>query len=327
LLQTPRRGFTDDVPVGLRGGWFLGRSRPRDRLALAPSCRCRGSRNAVRYRSFDRSLGDPGHRSVRERRKPPLQSLRRTTIKYHHMDVGIGLDTSNGSRRATLADEAVHWLRSRIVLGDLAPGAALPFEEIAQELNMSISPVREAIRQLEVLGLVERTPYRGARVAPLSADQMQEGYEARRLLEGMLIRRAAQGFAHEDSVRSRRFLNEIADAYRDCDFRGAVVGNYRFHASVLEPCASPWLLRVIQPVFEVCERYSAALLHLRGGSRPEIQQIEAMGHEQILAACEARDPDRAHDALIRHLGSFEDISLQALLDGHELARDEGGDAR
>lgn len=230
----------------------------------------------------------------------------------------IDADGAARSRRATLADEAVAWLRARIVLGDLAPEAPLPFEEIAQELDMSISPVREAIRQLEVLGLVERTPYRGARVAPLSADQMQEGYEARKALEGMLVRRAAERFRTEDVERSRRVLDQIAGAYRDGEFRAAVVGNYRFHASVLEPCSSPWLLRVVQPVFEVCERYSAALLHLRGGSRPEIQKIEAIGHQEILAACEARDPDAAHAALIRHLDSFEDISLQALLDGHQL---------
>lgn len=237
----------------------------------------------------------------------------------------IDADRSPRSRRATLADEAAAWLRARIVLGDLPPDAPLPFEEIAQELDMSISPVREAIRQLEVLGLVERTPYRGARVAPLSADQMHEGYEARKALEGMLIRRSAERFGAEDVVRSKRFLDEIAGAYREGDLRAAVVGNYRFHASVLEPCASPWLLRVVQPVFEVCERYSAALLHLRGGSRPEIQRIEATGHQEILAACEARDPGTAHDALIRHLDSFEEISLQALpRGGHQLV---GGEAR
>src|SRR3990172_7845707 len=84
--------------------------------------------------------------------------------------------------RATMAADAYTELREAIIIGAIAPGTPLRLEELARNLDMSISPVREAIRLLEAQGLAEYTPYRGARVTELSYEEMAEIYEARAAL-------------------------------------------------------------------------------------------------------------------------------------------------
>lgn len=90
------------------------------------------------------------------------------------------------------AGRALRTLRRRIVSGDLPPGAPLREEGLAQELGVSRSRLREALAQLEFLGLVDRTPNRGAFVHRLTLSEAREVFEARGALEGMCAGLAAQ---------------------------------------------------------------------------------------------------------------------------------------
>ena len=84
-----------------------------------------------------------------------------------------------GDSHRTLAERAFSALRRGIVSGELAPGQRLRIEEIAAAMNVSHSPVREAIRQLESHGLVEHVPHRGSHVTGLSLDDLAQLYDAR----------------------------------------------------------------------------------------------------------------------------------------------------
>ena len=98
--------------------------------------------------------------------------------------------TRTSGRHRTLAEHAVAELQEAIVTGELAPGTPLRLARLAEQLDMSPMPVREAIRQLERLGLAEHVPHRGARVSELSVGDLHETYEARLALEGLAVRRA-----------------------------------------------------------------------------------------------------------------------------------------
>src|SRR5207244_1167305 len=95
---------------------------------------------------------------------------------------------------ALMAEEAVEAIREAIVVGELPPGAPLRLEELAASLGMSVSPIREAIRHLESLGLAEHVPYRGARVTELHLEDAREVYEVRMALEVAAARRLADRF-------------------------------------------------------------------------------------------------------------------------------------
>ena len=82
-----------------------------------------------------------------------------------------------------MAEAALAELQDSILSGELAPGTPLRLEELADRLGMSISPVREAVRRLESLGLAVHVPHRGARVSELALDDLRDAYEVRLLLE------------------------------------------------------------------------------------------------------------------------------------------------
>src|ERR1700759_4944316 len=102
-------------------------------------------------------------------------------------------DASIGGHR-TLAERAFGTLHTAIITGRLRPGARLPIEELAELLQMSPMPIREALRRLDAAGLVDNVPHRGARVTELSINDLEEVYEARLALETLAIRRAAERF-------------------------------------------------------------------------------------------------------------------------------------
>src|ERR1700742_1841628 len=129
-------------------------------------------------------------------------------MESHLAVLGTRGGPSRGHR--TLAEKAYESLHAAIITGALRPGARLPIEELADVLDMSPMPIREAVRRLDAAGLVENIPHRGARVTELSVIDLSEVYEARMALEVLAIRRAAERFrdADEEAARQRLHTSE-----------------------------------------------------------------------------------------------------------------------
>src|ERR1700760_4374599 len=113
-------------------------------------------------------------------------------MESHLAVLGTRGGPSRGHR--TLAEKAYESLHAAIITGQLRPGARLPIEELAEHLEMSPMPIREAVRRLDGAGLVEDVPHRGARVTELSVTDLAEVYEVRLSLETLAMRRAAARF-------------------------------------------------------------------------------------------------------------------------------------
>src|SRR6201995_992363 len=124
-----------------------------------------------------------------------------------HLAVLVDEGSSGGHR--TLAEKAFETLHWAIITGRLRPGARLPIEELADVLDMSPMPIREAVRRLDAAGLVENIPHRGARVTELSIADLAEVYEARMALEILAVRRAAQRFTPENQTEARLKLDAL----------------------------------------------------------------------------------------------------------------------
>src|SRR6202020_1288482 len=130
------------------------------------------------------------------------------------MESALAVLASDGSPRGhrTLAEKAFDTLHSAIITGQLRPGARLPIEELADLLEMSPMPIREAVRRLDAAGLVENIPHRGARVTELSLTDLSEVYDVRLAVEVLAVRRAAERFTDADSERCRRCLHELNES-------------------------------------------------------------------------------------------------------------------
>jgi DNA-binding GntR family transcriptional regulator len=207
-----------------------------------------------------------------------------------------------------MAEAALEELREAIILGELVPGAPLRLEDLARSLGMSISPIREAVRQLEALGLAEHVPHHGAKVVALDVDDLRELFEVRLALETLAVRGAARRFGDEDAARARVSLEAWATARRDNDVREAMRAHTAFHFGIYEAAGSQWLLRLIRPAWDSCERYRPALLSPKGDLQDRHERLD----EELLAACEAHDENRAAAALRAHLelaGEFYAVEL------------------
>lgn len=202
----------------------------------------------------------------------------------------------------TMAEAALEQLREAIILGELTPGTPLRLEDLARSLGTSISPIREAVRQLEALGLAEHVPHHGAKVVALEIDELRELFSIRLALETMAVRRAAELFDAADEETARGHLADLDDARRGRDARAAVRAHTAFHFTLYEAARSGWLLRLIRPTWDSCERYRPVLL-----GHGSLQDRHAELDEEMLAACVARDPDRAATALHAHLELASDI--------------------
>ena len=200
-----------------------------------------------------------------------------------------------------MAEAALAELRDSILSGELPPGAPLRLEELAERLGMSISPVREAVRRLESLGLAVHVPHRGARVSELALDDLRDTYEVRLVLEPLAVRKAAARFTDRDAETARRHLTEYGLARERGELLQARTVHTAFHFTLYAAAGSEWLLRLIRPAWENCERYRAISLQSSG-----IRAVERE-HERILDACIRRQPDRAAAELTRHLSATANL--------------------
>jgi len=218
-----------------------------------------------------------------------------------HLAVLADEGSSRGHR--TLAEKAFETLHWAIITGRLRPGARLPIEELAEVLDMSPMPIREAVRRLDAAGLVENIPHRGARVTDLSVIDLSEVYEARMALEVLAIRRAAERFQDADEEAARHRLHTLA-AMTDDRTAEASAAHAAFHFALYDAADSAWLLRLIRPVWETSERYCLEV--------PECRQLKKRRweHRVILESCVTHDSDTAAIALHDHLATTaNNISL------------------
>jgi DNA-binding GntR family transcriptional regulator len=196
-----------------------------------------------------------------------------------------------------MAEFALEQLREAIILGELPAGTPLRLDELARSLGMSISPIREAVRQLEALGLAKHVPHQGARVLDFDVDELRDLFEVRLALESIAVRRAAERFTEADATVARAHLDRL-DATRGAgDVRETMRAHTAFHFALYEASQTSWLLGLIRPAWDRSERYRPALLSSAGEPQDRHRELD----ERLLARCIAQDPAGAALALYEHL--------------------------
>lgn len=220
--------------------------------------------------------------------------------------------------RQTAGDQAETAVFDAIMDGTIPPGSPLRLQELASQLGMSIMPVREALRRLEGLGLVEIVAHKGAWVRPLTIEDLYDTYFTRLNLETLALRTAATRFTAEDAGAAREALDELAAANGRGDRVAARDAHERFHFAMYRACGSEWLVRSIGPAWRNSERYRVESMR-----HPEHVKARAAEHVGMLEALEAHDGERAARLLVSHLRSSMDI-VAAGLEGADGERPELG---
>lgn len=209
--------------------------------------------------------------------------------------------------RPTVADELRQRLADDILLGRLPPGAHLDEQGLADRYGVSRTPVREALKQLVVTGLVERRPRKGVAVAEVTPARLEAMFEAMAEIEAACLRHAV---ARMDDTE-RRLLLEVHLFSRDavaCGSADRYDGlNLEFHAIILRACRNPFLAdtagalrRRVQPFRRVQFR-SAARLHRSFAE-----------HQAIVDAVMARDAEAAYARMLAHVRAASTVAATFL---------------
>lgn len=193
------------------------------------------------------------------------------------------------------AHEFVHaTLREAILDGRLVGGSRLVQSDIADGLNVSITPVREALRDLAAEGLIRLDAHRGASVTELKAEELEEIFDLRALLEPEILRRAWPHLTDEIVEEAARLDDEMNSTETISQWTAL---NTRFHQLVFDLCDSPRLLALHASLTAPWLMYvSAALL-----ADAENRRRASEGHSTILEALRTRDLHAAIAESKRHL--------------------------
>jgi DNA-binding GntR family transcriptional regulator len=206
-------------------------------------------------------------------------------------------------------------LRAAIVRGDLAPGAKIRQEATAQELGISLIPLREALRTLASEGVVTYHPQRGYFVTELPNDAIRHIYVVRSLLEAETERDAVPRLGQQETAAMRAHLLTQERAAEDRDAVAMIAANRGFHFAIFERCENPWLVRFVTQLWDTVDPYrvlSYRQMWLQADERVIPSEILAE-HERILVALEKRRHDRVLRLLEQHRERSETF-LKALVD-------------
>ena len=154
-----------------------------------------------------------------------------------------------------LRDIVFKTLREAIVTGDLKPGERLMEIKLANELGVSRTPVREAIRKLEIEGLVNMTARKGAEVAPINARDLKEVLEIRRALEGLACQLACQHGTEEEVEALREVNANIKQAVAENEIEKITDLDVKFHEKICEMSRNSRLVVTLSRLKEHIYRY------------------------------------------------------------------------
>ncbi len=185
-------------------------------------------------------------------------------------------------------------LHDEIVRGDFVPGQRLRLEEIATRFNISTMPVREALRDLEVKGLVTIFPHRGAVVTQLSPDDLQDIYDIRAALEEMAVRLAVPRMTETSLVELNSIIDQM-DAQLG-HVASLVKLNHQFHSTLYAISGRSHLCELTRILRHRTQHYLRAFIDYLGGM-PQAQEE----HRAVLEACKQGDVELAGSLIRNHV--------------------------
>ena len=219
-------------------------------------------------------------------------------------------EVASASHRQVFREEIRNAIREAIFSGELNPGDRIIETYWAKELGVSQGPVREAIRDLEAMGLVETVPFKGSRVRTLTEKDVRDNYSVRICLESKSIRDAITQLDDEQMAelteRLRSILHEMDDCANRGDLRQFTDYDTAFHRAIIDATGN----QVLRKLWEQCNmrnwfRFSALT------DAKSLRQLQS-GHQQILEAICARDIKTATSTLENHLTGLMDSFIRGV---------------
>jgi DNA-binding GntR family transcriptional regulator len=212
-------------------------------------------------------------------------------------------------RSKSLYEQTYQTLRNSILSGELMPGARLIETQLAEQLQVSRTPIREAIRQLQRETLIAANASGGLRVATVSAADAAQLYDCRMALEQLSVQGACQNATAEQVqaieqliVQAEHLMEQAASTPQNPQMLDL---DYRFHRLIAESSGNHWLVFLLEQVFN-----QMTLLRVQTTQHnPKVLEIGSE-HRQIYQAIAQRNPEAAVQVMQAHLAASKQRVIQ-----------------
>lgn len=202
----------------------------------------------------------------------------------------------------TLKQKAYEYIRSRILSNEFKPGALVTELDLSEKLDMSRTPIREALRDLEAEGLVATYPARGTVVAVLTKADVEDIYELRVLLETWALEK---GFPYFKEAELAQLETQFIQAFQDYDWERLHHADRALHRLITEKAGSKRVTGFLKTLNSQIER-------IRRVSAQDAERIDASYHEHlaIIQHIRGRNLDKSVEMLRDHLRSVSNSAMQ-----------------
>ena len=196
----------------------------------------------------------------------------------------------------SLHDEVAAQLRERIFSGELLQGSFLDEPALAEQMNISRTPLREALKVLTAEGLVRHEPRRGCFVSEVTDQDLDDIFPVLTLLEGRCAFEAAQRASDADLQALEALHDKLARHARARRINDYYAANYAIHEAIIALAHNRWLSQVIGDLRKIVKLARLRQLHAPGRLEESLAE-----HQAVFAALQARDPAAAEAAMRLHL--------------------------
>lgn len=208
-------------------------------------------------------------------------------------------------------------LRTAIISGVLKPGERLMEIQLAEELGVSRTPVREAIRKLELEGFVIMVPRRGTYVADLSIKDINEVYEVRTALDVLAAGLAAERITEEELEQMERLLVQISSYIDSGEMEKIVEADGIFHDILYRASRNERLVGIINNLREQLTRFRSMSMAYPGRLKNMLEE-----HSRLVEAIAQRNPELAQQRAAEHMENAEQILLTDLNERRSISVDK-----
>lgn len=206
-----------------------------------------------------------------------------------------------------LRDVVFNTLRQAILRGELKPGERLMEIQLANKLGVSRTPIREAIRKLELEGLVLMIPRRGAEVAQITEKSLRDVLEVRRALEELAVQLACMRMTPEGILQLKQAADEFEKVLGDDDITVVAEADVAFHDVVYLATDNERLISLLNNFREQMYRYRVEYL-----KKKECHEKLLAEHRELIRAIEKGDSERATEITSTHIGNQVEVVSDTL---------------
>ncbi len=198
-------------------------------------------------------------------------------------------------------------IRGAIMNGTLQPRERLMEIQMAEELGVSRTPIREALRKLELEGFIVMVPRKGAYVSDLSFKDIADVFEIRAALEGLAAGLAAERITEEELEWMERLLVEKQEAITQDDIGKLVEVDTKFHELMYQASRNVRLGSIISNLREQIQRFRLTSLSYPGRNKLSLEE-----HKKIVEAIQARDYQLARQLATEHIENAENVLIECI---------------